>query len=249
MTENKRFFTATLSDGALRQVAMVCMLIDHLAWAFLPSGSVPAGILHTFGRITAPVICFLLTEGYRHTHSFRKYLTRMMIFAAVSYFPYLFFLWTIAPGSVSPLSFNMLYTLSLSLAALWTEEHIRERDERALILALLLFLSLFGDWPIAAILFTLNFSKNRSRREKLIRSHLLIAAGFYLFSVWSSFSGGDGLVHALLANSFQLGTVLALPLVLSGNGKKGRVCKPRYFFYWFYPIHLLVLGALRLMIS
>ena len=112
-----------------------------------------------------------------------------------------------------------------------------------------LFLSLFGDWPIAAILFTLNFSKNRSRREKLIRSHLLIAAGFYLFSVWSSFSGGDGLVHVLLTNSFQLGTVLALLLVLSGNGKKGRVCKPRYFFYWFYPIHLLVLGALRLMIS
>ena len=84
-----RFFPAALSDGTLRQVAMVCMLIDHFAWAFLPSGSVPAGILHTFGRITAPVICFLLTEGYRHTHSFRKYLTRMMIFTAVSYFPYL----------------------------------------------------------------------------------------------------------------------------------------------------------------
>ncbi len=236
----------SLSGASLKWIAVFCMLIDHLAWAFVSTDSALGQLMHLFGRITAPTICFLLTEGYRHTRSFKKYLTRMLIFAAISYLPFLFFLREALPGSESPLAFNMLYTLSLCLMALWIDEHLQ--TDRNILLPLLGILSLFGDWPLAALLFTLNFSRNRLNRKKRTRNHCLIALLFIFISVYGNISSGTAVRQALSNNLYQLGMLLPLPLIDRYNGQKGKTAKGKagqYFFYWFYPIHLLGIGLIK----
>ena len=51
-----------LTGGGLKLIAIVCMLIDHIAWAFIPTVSAAGIVMHTLGRITAPVMCFMLAK-------------------------------------------------------------------------------------------------------------------------------------------------------------------------------------------
>ena len=74
------------------------------------------------------------------------------VFAAVSYLPFLYFQTGGLPDSGNFLTFNMLYTLALCLVALKADEMLTGPDKAAA-LFLLVFLSLFGDWPVAAVLY------------------------------------------------------------------------------------------------
>ena len=65
-----------LTGNALKLIAVLCMLIDHIAWAFVPTASAAGVVMHIIGRITAPVMCFMLTEGYRYTSNFKGYVRR-----------------------------------------------------------------------------------------------------------------------------------------------------------------------------
>ena len=233
-----------MSGSALKLIAAGCMLIDHTAWAVVPTVSPLGFLLHLIGRVTAPVMCFMMAEGYRHTHSFNRYFLRVAVFAAVSYLPFLYFQTGGLPDGGNFLTFNMLYTLALCLLALKADEMLTGPDKAAA-LFLLVFLSLFGDWPVAAVLFTLNFSRNRRDFKRMARNHFWITAGFTLVfgSVYwqMGLSWGDILGDTL----FQFGTLLALPLLRAYNGRKGRNIGGKWFFYIFYPAHLLALGLLR----
>ena len=73
-----------LSSTTLHIMAMIFMLMDHL-WATL----FPAQEwLTCVGRIAFPIFAFMTVEGYFHTHNFKKYLTRMFIFALLSEIPF-----------------------------------------------------------------------------------------------------------------------------------------------------------------
>ena len=70
-----------LSGNALKLIAIIAMTIDHIAWMGIDTYSqaeTPLQIcLHIIGRLTAPIMFFFVSEGYHHTHDFRKYLSRM----------------------------------------------------------------------------------------------------------------------------------------------------------------------------
>lgn len=232
-----------LTGSRLKLIAIVCMLIDHIAWGFVPTASVPGALMHTVGRITAPVMCFMLTEGYRHTHDFKRYALRLMIFAAVSYLPFIYFqygCWTFD----NALTLNMIYTLFLCLLGLWADEHLKDAD-RTIALFVLGFLSLVGDWPVAALMFTLNFSRNRSDRKRLTYVFTVISAVFTAMMVYSCWIQGLKLGRALLCSLPEMGTLLALPLLDRYNGQKGKNVGGKWLFYWFYPVHLAILGLIR----
>ena len=233
-----------LTGGALKGAAVLCMLLDHAGWAFVDTLS-PAGfLLHLVGRVTAPVICFLLAEGYRHTHSFPRYLGRMAAFAALSYLPYLYFQTGRLPGWGNALTFNMLYTLTLCLLALRVDERCAGAD-KWVGLCLLLFLSFLGDWPGAAVLFALNFARNRGDFRRMAVFHGLITGLFTLLLGAQCWSAGFSLAETAGNLAFYPGTLLALPLIRAYNGQRGRVLGGKWFFYLFYPVHLAILGFLR----
>ena len=46
--------------------------------------------MHIIGRLTCPIMCYFIAEGYYHTRNINKYTFRLFIFAVISHFAYLF---------------------------------------------------------------------------------------------------------------------------------------------------------------
>lgn len=42
------------------------------------------GVLHVLGRIAFPLFCFLIVEGFLHTHDIKRYLRNMLVFAIIA---------------------------------------------------------------------------------------------------------------------------------------------------------------------
>lgn len=70
-----------MSVFAIKLAAMISMLIDHCAYVLAPPHYF---LLRCIGRIAFPLYCFLIVNGLEHTHDRRRYLARLLIFAAIS---------------------------------------------------------------------------------------------------------------------------------------------------------------------
>ena len=73
-----------LNRTFLKLLAITAMTCDHAALAFLSSDSVLYYLMRGFGRITAPIMAFFIAEGFMHTKSRIKYLSRLGAFALIS---------------------------------------------------------------------------------------------------------------------------------------------------------------------
>lgn len=138
-----------LSGTALKRLALCSMLLDHLGASCLEAGvfSRPGPIseplltldvcLRWAGRLAFPLYCFLLVEGFLHTHSLRQYAGRMLAFALVSEFPFdlAFFHTLIYRGHQ-----NVYWTLFFGLCALGCLRHCGERSAPGIFSALALAL-------------------------------------------------------------------------------------------------------------
>ncbi len=92
-----------LNSNILKIIAIIAMTSDHLAWAIWQGFSTnPAAvIMHLLGRLTCPIMCYFVAEGYYYTKNLKKYIGRMFLFAAISHFPYVF----CSFNYIDPLSF------------------------------------------------------------------------------------------------------------------------------------------------
>lgn len=237
-----------LNRNQIKYLVIAAMLIDHIAWAFVPMESVPGQIMHFIGRLTGPTMACFLAEGYVHTRNVKKYAGRLGIFALVSWVPFCLFEFQRLPighsadGSAWFLpAFGVIYTLLLALLAIWLWDRGRcPKWCKVLGIIGLCVLSVFGDWPIFDILYALTLFVYRDRPKKkwlwfgIISVFSFAAMGFLQgFGIWSI---------------YQLG-VFMVPLLMQCcyNGQGGSR-KPihKWFFYVFYPLHLLALGLLQM---
>ena len=72
----------------LKWIACVCMLADHIAKGFHLTGIPFVLLSDVIGRVTFPVFCMLLAEGFFHTRSRRRYFLRVLILALISEIPF-----------------------------------------------------------------------------------------------------------------------------------------------------------------
>ena len=81
-----------LNSNTIKVIAILAMTIDHIAWLLFPGypAEVLPVVLHIIGRITCPIMCFFIAEGYHYTKNIRKYTARLFVFAVISHFAYVF---------------------------------------------------------------------------------------------------------------------------------------------------------------
>lgn len=84
MTNTKGF----LNRNQLKYLVIAAMLIDHIAWAFVPTASLLGQVMHIIGRLTGPTMAYMLAEGYHYTRNVKKYAMRLGIFAVISWLPF-----------------------------------------------------------------------------------------------------------------------------------------------------------------
>lgn len=236
-----------ISANAIKYFAVFAMLIDHIAWCFVDTNSILGIIMHLIGRMTAPIMTYFIVEGYRYTRNVNKYLARLAIFAAVSWIPFLFMEYgTLLPFTSvdGNLYFNpaqgVIYTFFLTLLALKTvhSENLQKPAKVVLVIGLCM-LSSIGDWFFFPIIWALLLDKYRGNFKKQ-------AAAFAISSVVLMTLMIMFLTDGFGDNWFQYGVLLALIPLYFYNGEKGRGGRfSKWFFYVFYPAHLLIFGILK----
>lgn len=225
----------SLNRNQLKYLVIAAMLIDHIAWAFVPTDTVLGQVMHFIGRLTGPTMAYFIAEGYCYTRSFKKYALRLGIFAFLSWIPFVYFEF----GTFFPLPmFGVLYTLFLGLMAIRLWDSKLNTAVKVFGIIGLCILSLFGDWPVFDVLWCLFFFCYRNDpKEKWI-------AFFWVGLVCClSVLGNDPWWSGL----WMIG-IFMVPFLIKHcyNGQSGSKHPfHKWFFYIFYPAHLAVLGVLR----
>ncbi len=226
------------SAFTLKMAAIVGMTCNHVANVFGDVMAAPATVfLFTLGGLTFPIMAFLLCEGYRHTSSIRRYATRLALFAVIAEVPW-FLLW-------GP-SLNVLFTLLISLGLLWAGDHLRSRVGYGLALVAGVAVSWFCDWAIAGPLMVVFFHRLREQPRGVLKVMAAFGAVFGIPQLISVLGTNPGAAGALLPaiqwgalGYYTLGFALATFLMTTYNGQRGPSLK--WFFYAYYPAHLLIL--------
>ncbi|MGN0695708.1 MAG: TraX family protein [Oscillospiraceae bacterium] len=238
-----------LSACAVKYIAVLAMLIDHAAWCFVSTYSPLGIIMHTIGRITAPVMTYFLAEGFHCTRNVNRYLLRLGIFAVISYFPYtymdhgdFFYLPSTAENFIDAIPRqSVVYTLFLAVLALKAvHSDSLSSFEKCVIVTLLCAAACIGDWLFFPVVWALIFDSCRGSFNKQAAAFAvssIIMMGWYL-------TNGK---HAV-GDLFQFGVLLALIPLYFYSGQRGRVLgekADKWFFYIFYPLHMLILGIIK----
>ena len=225
-----------LSGSGLKVLACLIMLIDHtgsILLRYCPWASQPLfkfmgqtfgwyRIARDIGRMAFPIFCFLLVEGFLHTRNRFKYARNLLIFAFISEIPW--DIWHFQKW-FSLDKQNVFFTLFLGFLGIWAIEYFAEQEL----------------WQLGCLL-------------------CLLAAAYYLKADY----GWKGYVFILIMYSFRYykaaqavvgsswlvyewkACAAFVPINLY-NGERGfiRGKAAKYFFYAYYPLHIIILLIIR----
>lgn len=241
-----------MTTSMLKVIAILLMLIDHTGAVIFPE----AIILRLIGRLSFPIFAYLIVVGYTKTKSFSKYLIRLVIFAALSQIPFSLafgekliilsfsdFL-SFFVGSPNP-HLNVFFTLALGLLSIRTWDKQESELGRIIIILSLAITAnvLHTDYNMYGIAMILAFYIFKDNKIRTIISqtivYILFDASQILFYVYKFPD-----IKLELAWFSQALSLLALILIFKYNHMKGKDLK--YAFYTFYPLHLLILGLLKI---
>ncbi len=234
-----------LNSNHLKLIAILAMTIDHFTDLFYPNFPVePVPIaLHIIGRLTAPIMWFFVSEGFHYTKNVKKYMLRLGIFAIISHFAYCFgFGIELNPlkGSIFNRT-SVMYPLFIAVVVLYIAEHVKtlKNWQKFLIQFVLIWTAFPADWSCIAALAIIDIYVRRGNLEKQM---LKIIQWVALYALVSFFFVSREYAFIMV------GVLLVYPVLKLYNGERGKAKWMKWFFYIYYPLHLVILGILRLML-
>lgn len=238
---NKKSYT--LNRTVLKYIAIVCMLVDHIGMRFLPSLSALGIACRVLGRITCPVMCLFIAEGFYHTSSKSKYILRLLAFAFASQAAYTFFKYGTVYTYELFTDYNVIFTLAASFVALLVYERIKIYALKWLAVIGIAAATYFCDWGVFAPALVIAFHVLRNSKNRQALAFVIISALLTLSSILFYIINNELWYSEL----WQLGLFLFIPLLYLYDGRQGsNNAFNKWFFYAFYPIHLALLGLIAL---
>ena len=241
----------TLNSNALKIIAIVAMTIDHIAWLVFPGYSnefLPA-LLHIIGRLTCPIMCYFIAEGYHYTKNINKYTLRLFVFSLISHFAYIFASSSFIDGkSFIPFYYgDILNQTSVMWPLAWGLVMLRVANSerinliiKVLLVLLICVITFPSDWSCIASLCILAIGTNReSFRKQML--WMVFYVGIYSVVYFFTLDKLYGII--------QMGVVFSIPLIMMYNGQRGRSQRinrfMKWLFYIYYPLHLFVIGCIQ----
>lgn len=246
MIEEKNTVFCGFNGNLLKLFAIISMTIDHFCCTIWPGYNYEWWIilLHLIGRLAAPTMWFMVVEGYHYTHNVKKYISRLFIFAFISHFAYNFaFGIPFIPFKTG--IFNQTSVLwSLAWGVVLLVVHDENRCKLPVAVKFLITLAICAitfpsDWSCIAVLAILYINNFYGNLKKQILAMMLCV--FMYSIVW--FICIDK-VYAFI----QLGVIIVWPFMANYNGQRGKWKGIKWFFYIYYPLHLILVGILRILL-
>lgn len=225
-----------LSGAWLKCIAIISMLADHvnkaLIYPYLYSNhgflAFVSDVFDKIGRIAFPLFCFMLVEGFFKTRSRKKYLFNLLVFGVISEVPFDMF----TTATFFNMNWNnIMFTLALVLVTIWIIDVLKGKmQKRPKALWYIVSIFIVAVMCIVSMFLSLDYEHHA----------VLIGYFFYLFHDMPIFAIPFGYA-SMLREPWAL---LGFGLTLTYNGKRGK--QNKMLNYWFYPVHMLILGLLRL---
>lgn len=227
------------------------MLIDHIGYLFFPRNMV----FRAIGRLAFPIFAFFIAEGCKYTKNKVRHFLQISVLALICQIVYYFF--------AGDTTLFVLVSFSFAELAIFALQYFKRTcfDEKAK-----LFKKLLSALPFATIVFgvavltkyaemdygfwgfmlpifvslcdfkSVNVSADfRKKTDNALVRFLLFAIGLFLLYYFS---------YAFLPKEYSL---LTLPLIALYSGEKGKA-NLKYFFYLFYPLHLVLLEGVYILL-
>lgn len=240
-----------LSGNVLKIIAAISMVIDHIGFMFFPD----LLILRLIGRIAFPIFAVMIAEGAKYTKNKLRYFLTIFLLGIICQVVYYFF-------DDHSLYMSILITFSLSILLIYMLQLIKYiifNTKTKLLFKILLpvviiplsivglyFLNLYveidyGFWGILTPVFMSIVDFRNIKVPKKVK----IFDNYYLRLLLMSICL---IMLTITGQEFQWACLFTIPLLLFYSEKRGKL-KLKYFFYLFYPLHLVVLQGIQILIE
>ena len=239
-----------LSNNALKFIAAAFMICDHMGMLLFPE----IMILRYIGRLSFPIFAYLIAEGAKYTKNYLRYFLTMSGFAIVIQTGYYIFSHSLEMSVMVTFSLSLIIIFALELFK--TTVFTENSSKLKMFFTAILFL---GTVVLAAILdHTIDLDYHFSGCILPVFPSLLTTPKVQnppkIFTKLDAkiprvISTSVGIL--LLAIDFggpQYYGFFAIPLLLLYSEQRGKL-KMKYFFYIFYPFHLIILYVISIFIN
>lgn len=209
-----------MNQSHIKYLAALLMVIDH-AGILLESD-----LMRVIGRLSFPLFAYIFAKNWERPGSKEKLLTRLVLFGTLSQIPYILLF--------HKLSLNIMFTFA-AVGIIFSCIRKFDRKISILIIGMIAAQLLNVDYGWYGVLVSLMMISFKGGGNRMW---------------WTGWSTVNLLYAGFSGSAIQLMTIFA-PIIL-GCHQPTKDKKPteveKRFFYYFYPIHLGVLAALRTII-
>jgi hypothetical protein len=211
-----------MNQNKIKWLALILMVIDHIGFV------VEAEPMRIIGRFSFPLFSWVLAQNWKRREpnsSTKPLITRLMLFGIISQIPYVILF--------NKLNLNILISFALVVIT-FTQIHKAQRNRKIIIMILGLAAAQlwgvdYGWYAVACPLLMINL------KDK---------GNWVWWTTWIF----TNIIYAVTSGYFLQIFAVLTPLILTYyNPARNR--KPttieKKLFYYFYPIHLAGLAALR----
>lgn len=234
-----------LSREALKVIGIITMFINHFGKTFeiYQYSSIAFFLTEILGKLTFPIMAFLLVEGFTHTKNIKKYLFRMFIGWIISIYP--FYLFTKHDYTFEFINIfgNVFFTLMMGLILLVLLKKLKNNIVKFILSVMACLITISSDWGIIGILLIIGFFITKENNK----THLpIICTTIYVFLLFFFEYIKNPIQIPVYEIFTSLGILFSLPILKSYKNIEYHGRKSfNLFFYFFYPAHLILLVGVK----